>query len=363
MSGRVKGVIGLALSAFLLMAAFAAPGSARAEPRIVAVGDLHGDYDAYFAIVRSAGLVDERGHWTGGSTVFVQTGDVADRGPDSLKIIRHLIRLQREAPRVGGRVVTLVGNHEAMNVIGDLRYVHPGEYAAFADRNSERRRDQAWETNRAVIEGAYRARDRNLGSEAIRAAWIKDTPLGKVEHRAAWRPGGELGRWAVASPAAALIGDTLFVHGGISADYARMPLDEINRRAAAALAARNQADDAIINDPLGPLWYRGLVIREAEGQGGAGDGPGGAARPSIEAELEAVLRAYGARRIVVGHTPNPRGVSIRHEGRLVRIDTGISAAYKGKLTYIEIRNGRVVPYALRARPGTEAAPAAGAGGR
>ena len=124
----------------LAFAAMLIPGAMQAKPataRIVAVGDLHGDYDAWAAIARAAGLVDAKGRWAGGGAVLVQMGDVADRGPDSLKIIRHLMKLQREAAGRGGRVIVLVGNHEAMNMIGDLRYVHPGEYRAFADRDFE----------------------------------------------------------------------------------------------------------------------------------------------------------------------------------------------------------------------------------
>lgn len=320
---RVKKAVGLVLVAFALVAA--------AAPRVVAVGDLHGDYRAYRAIVRAAGLVDARDRWTGGDAIFVQTGDIADRGPDSLRIYRHLMQLQRQAARAGGRVVALVGNHEAMNVTGDLRYVHPGEFAAFADRHSERRRALLYEASRAAIEASYRARDPAIPAEAIRRAWLRATPLGMIEHRAAWHPEGELGRWVVASPAVVLIEGTLFVHGGISAAYAPLPIDEINRRVAAALAAADAAPEAIINDPAGPLWYRGLVIRDG-------------ADP--EAELDIVLRAYGARRIVVGHTPVLGGIAIRHGGRLVRIDTGIAAHYGGRRTWLEIRGGELIAHVL-----------------
>ena len=55
-------------------------------------------------------------------------------------------------------MIVLVGNHEAMNMTGDLRYVHPGEYRAFTDRQSEARRDRIYEANRAAIEAAYRAK-------------------------------------------------------------------------------------------------------------------------------------------------------------------------------------------------------------
>ena len=43
-----------------------------AAPRLVAVGDLHGDLQAAQRAFRLAGLVDEDGHWRGGSTVCVQ---------------------------------------------------------------------------------------------------------------------------------------------------------------------------------------------------------------------------------------------------------------------------------------------------
>ena len=81
----------------------------------------------------------------------------------------------------------------------------------------------------------------------IRAAWIATTPLGWVEHKLAWSPSGELGRWATHNPAIVKIGGTLFVHGGLSAEYSKLPVDEVNRRVAAAMAA---ADDGPNVDPL-----------------------------------------------------------------------------------------------------------------
>ena len=111
--------------------------------------------------------------------ILVQTGDVTDRGPDSLKIIRDLQRLQREAARAGGRVVVLVGNHEAMNVTGDLRYVHPGEYAAFADRDSASRRDALYTANRAAFEAAARA------SRTRRCAATRSATPGSRKRRSA----------------------------------------------------------------------------------------------------------------------------------------------------------------------------------
>ena len=351
---RLLQQIGFLLASLAFAAAAVAAPAGNAPQRIVAVGDLHGDWDAWLAIARSAGLVDGRNRWAGGRATLVQLGDIADRGPDSLKIIEHLRRLQRDAPRSGGRVVVLVGNHEAMNVIGDLRYVHPGEYAAFADRRSERRRRDYYDRNRARIEAAFRANNPELASDAILQAFIAATPLGKIEHQVAWHPTGEIGRWIVSNPAVAKIGDTLFVHGGLSAEYAGLSIAEINRQVAAALEARDQALTSIISNPLGPLWYRGNVTRSGSAAeeiafASAASGAAAVPRPSIDEELAAVLLAHGARRMVIGHTPNLAGVAVDHGGRLIRADTGISRHYGGALGFVEIVGGRVIPRAA-ARP-------------
>ena len=316
----------------------AAPATAQPAPqRIVAVGDLHGDYAAWMDIARDARLIDSRNRWVGGRTILVQTGDIVDRGPDSLKIIRHLQKLGGEAKRAGGQVIVLAGNHEAMQVTGDLRYVTPGELAAFADRQSKARRDAAFEASAKAIVDDYHQRDPSLSPSAIRVEWLAANPLGKVEYVAAWSPTGELGRWAASLPAAAKVGDTLFVHGGISAKYSMVPLAEINRQAQAAMQAGDASEAAIINDPMGPLWYRGLLTR-------AGDAPV-TGRPTIEQELDAALSGQGVKRLVIGHTPELKGIAILHAGKLVQIDTGISRFYGGKLGWLEILGDRLVPHA------------------
>ena len=324
----------------IAMLLIAAPLAAQAPaPRIVAVGDLHGDFSAWIDIARDARLIDPANHWTGGKTVLVQTGDMVDRGADSLKIVRHLQQLDGEAKRVGGRVIVLMGNHEAMQVIGDDRYVTLGEYAAFADRQSKARRDAAFTANAKAIIDYYHFKDASLSPKAIRALWTADTPLGKVEHDTAWAPSGDLGRWVATLPAAAKVGDTLFVHGGISANYALVPMEEINRRARAAVAAGDSSEEAIINDQMGPLWYRGLVQR------GGDNGIPAAGRPTIDNELATALKGQGAKRMVIGHTPRLDGVGILHNGTLIQIDTGISRYYHGKLGWLEILGGQLIPHA------------------
>ena len=73
-------------------------------------------------VFRLANLIDSSENWTGGSTTVVQVGDVLDRGGDEIKILYFLER-QRQADKTGGKVITVNGNHEIMNVESDFRYV------------------------------------------------------------------------------------------------------------------------------------------------------------------------------------------------------------------------------------------------
>ncbi len=70
-------------------------------PRVVAIGDIHGAYDNFVAVLKSAELVDAELRWTGGKTHLVQTGDVLDRGPDSRKSMDLLMDLEKQAKRAG----------------------------------------------------------------------------------------------------------------------------------------------------------------------------------------------------------------------------------------------------------------------
>jgi hypothetical protein len=311
-----------------------APAAADAPPRIVAIGDLHGDYAAFEDIAQAAGIIDARGHWTGGDAVLVQMGDVADRGPDSRKIYRTLQDLEKEAPKAGGRVIALVGNHEAMNVTGDLRYVSAGEYDAFKDRFSKDRREKLFTLNEQSILTFYHRNQPALSDKDAKAKWFESEPLGKVEQRMAWGPKGEMGQWIATKPAMVKLGCTIFVHGGLSVETAARPMDAVNAEVDAELAKGESTKPSILTDPLGPLWYRGNIQRGGEGADEAS--PADPNRPSIADELTQVLAAYRGNRLVVAHTPNLKGIVAREDGRLVRIDTGNSFVYGGVHSYLEI---------------------------
>ncbi len=165
----------------------AAPAVAlRAPARVVAVADIHGDLDAFVGILQRAGLVDAGRKWTGGKATLVQLGDMIDRGPKSRAVLDFVMNLQKDARRADGRVLVVLGNHEVLNMYGDLRYVTPGDYASYADGNSERRRADAYD--------AY-VKQANGAPAQSRDEWMAAHPLGFVEHREAFGPDGKYGRW------------------------------------------------------------------------------------------------------------------------------------------------------------------------
>jgi len=250
--------------------------------RIVAVGDVHGDYGQLVRCLRDARVMDEDRRWIGGKTHLVQTGDIFGRGTESRKALDLLMALEPQAEKAGGRVHVLLGNHEAMVLAGYYGYLRPEDVEAFG---------------------------------------------GAAELQKAMRAEGNYGRWLRGRPAAIQINDILFVHGGLSADYAGLSLQEINDRVRRALGGEGGAAD----DPAGPLWYRGLAIEDEE---------------TVRGVLDTVWRAHGARRIVIGHTVAPAQEIRVRAGGVILIDVGMSRGYlNGPAAFLRIEGGRFVAVA------------------
>ena len=322
------------LAAILVALLLMVPGAAAKDQwdgvsKVVAVGDVHGDFDQFVAVLRSAGLIDERNHWTGGDTHLVQTGDVPDRGPDTRKIMDLLMDLEREAAKAKGYVHALIGNHESMNMFGDLRYVDPGEYASFADDKSAERREQEYERHRKELEGNPPAAGLPEFNDAYREQWFADRPLGYFEHREAFAAGGKYGKWILGHNAVIRINDTLFLHGGIGPKYVTESIKGLNRAIESELRDFSKLPGGVNVDPEGPLWYRGLAQSPEADE---------------EQHLEAALKAYGVKRIVIGHTVSPGTIWPRFGGRVVMIDVGMAANYGGRMACLVIEDG--VPYTL-----------------
>ncbi len=268
--------------------------------RIVAIGDVHGDLDAFRDVLELAGLLDAGGHWSGGKTHLVQTGDILDRGDDGRAIMDLLMRLQVEARKTQGAVHCLLGNHEVMNMLGDLRYVTEPDLAAYADLSPIPDPPEA--------------------------------PRGRLGHDIAFAETGRYGRWLRGLPAVIKVNDTLFVHGGLGPIVRGKTLDQINKWVREPLFAGDPA--AALHapglGPTGPLWFRGYAL-DKESQ--------------WLPKLRDILYAYKARRMVMGHTTTDDGrIRLRFRGRAVFIDTGLSRGYGRHVAALEIR-GRTL-YAI-----------------
>src|SRR6202521_3261166 len=224
---------GISALLFLVLVGLAWAGSAKTPgdkaKYVVAIGDVHGDFDDFVTILQRAGLIDVQHHWTGDQTTFVQVGDLLHRGPKPREVMDLVISLEKEAKKAAGRVVSLLGNHEMMNIMGDLRYVTAENYAAYADSNSAERQKSAyqeyvkWRNSHPQL-----LAELAQPMELTETEWMARHPPGFIEQREAFSPNGIYGKWLREHSAVADIGRVIFLHGGISPDVAKMNLDKIN---------------------------------------------------------------------------------------------------------------------------------------
>jgi hypothetical protein len=350
--------------------------SADASQSLVAIGDVHGDFDDFVSILQRLGLIDKQNHWTGGKATFVQTGDLVDRGPKPREVMDLMISLEKQAGQAGGQVVGLLGNHEMMNIMGDLRYVTPMNYASFADGKSEARQKSAyqqylkWRDSHGPL-----LAELPQPMEATEAEWMARHPLGFVEQREAFSPQGTYGKWLREHAVLVKIGSVIFLHGGIDPNLTQLKLDAINARIRDEIKAFDAAkqdlqDQKVILPfftlqemtavaqaevvaerksrippdeqrqariaqflgyegwlslrPDGPLWFRGYDLwTDEEGA----------------AQMAKILEAYDAGHVVVGHTVQKGGrIRPRFGNKVFLIDTGMLSSYfpGGRASALEV---------------------------
>lgn len=327
--------------------------------RVVAISDPHGAYDAMVRTLTNAGVIDDALSWSGGQTHLVITGDLLDRGAGSRKIMDLVMSLELEAADSGGMVHLTLGNHEVMNLVGDLRYVSNAEFAAFADEESTDERHHWFQRYR---EAEALQSVLTPDEEALRAAFDKSRPPGFYGHRQAFGSEGKYGRWLLQKPLVVVVNDTAYVHAGLPPMVADFTLDQLNDEMrlqvgdyvrqlevlnsaglvdpalgfyehvdAAERLATNPAspeeirtalqsvvelNSAPVHDSEGPIWYRGTVSCSILSEGDV---------------LAESLEALGASRLVIGHTPTvTRQIQSRFDGRVIEIDTGmLKSSYNG----------------------------------
>jgi hypothetical protein len=342
-------LIALLLACSLPFPAVASQWQYNGVERIVAVSDIHGAYDAMVATLRNADILDTELGWSGGGAHLVIVGDILDRGPDSRDAMDLLMRLQQEAEAAGGKVHVLIGNHEAMNLVGDLRYVARAEFEAFADEEA------AADRERWLAEYAQRKGAGGDISDELRREFDEQYPPGFFAHRHAFEADGKYGEWLLSQPIVVVVNGTAFVHGGLSPMIADIGLEGVNGKLAGELeryvenleplyaagaltpmdnfyqhprilqtympsvdaeaslmgivAETRTLYESDVHAPDGPLWYRGNVA---------------CCRLVEEERLQAALDAIGAKRVVIGHTPTQgRRILERFDGDIIEVDTGM----------------------------------------
>ncbi len=264
----------------------------------MAIGDVHGDLAAARAALRLAGASGDDGHWRGAGLVVVQVGDLIDRGDDDRRVLDWFEQLAAEAERAGGSLHWLNGNHELMNVAGDLRYASETSLAAFAD---------VVPTRQAMALGAVPPRVR-----------------GRL---AAFLPGGTYARRLAAHPCVLVVGDTVFAHAGLSSGDAE-GVARLNNGVSRWMRGESASPPPEAQAQDGPLWMRQF----------GEDEPSAAAC----ARLERILAGLHARRLVVGHTAQDEGIAPACAGRLYRIDVGLSQHRPGRPPQVlEIEGERI----------------------
>ncbi len=340
-----------------LLGFFAGPGSRAAGDssqyewtdvsRIVAIGDVHGSYDKLVTLLKGTGVVNDALAWDGGPAHLVFIGDLIDRGPQELAVLDLVRRVEEEAPAAGGRVHVLLGNHEVMNLVRDLRYVPEEGFRDFASAESNKDRTKAWQRFRTGMASP------TVPLGEVKAAFDQRYPPGYFARIRAFAPEGEYGSWILRHPAVIKINNVVFLHGGLTDTVAALGLEVINQqvtdgivefvanmdrlegsvagpadfkgiygtalalvekggRDARTEAARNlrRLYGSLAFSPTGPLWYRGNSLENERVE---------------RASLDRALTALDARAIVVAHTPTGSGrITSRFKGQIVRADVGMA---------------------------------------
>lgn len=249
--------------------------------RIIAVSDIHGQFGLLTRLLRANGVIDGRDRWNARRDHLVVAGDVFDRGEDVAETLWLLFQLQQQARAAGGAVHFLLGNHETMALYGSTHYVHP-----------------------ALIDGARllgRPYDALYGEDSV------------------------LGRWLRTRPVLLKLGDTLFLHGGISPRDVGL-VDAMAATNAAYQRSLGTPRERIKADPVlaplydhasSPIWYRGYFDGQLD-----------------TTAVRALVARLGVARIVVGHTTVGEVASF-HDGRVIAIDGGLKRGKTGQLLFIE----------------------------
>ncbi len=247
---------------------------------IVALSDIHGQYDLAVEILQNNGIIDEDLNWNFGNGHMVIVGDIFDRGPKVTEVLWLVYELEKQAKEAGGFVHFLLGNHEYMVLHKDLRYLH-----------------EKCESVSKLLGKEY---DELFGSNTI------------------------LGRWLRSKPTIVKINEHVFVHGGISNDFLSnvgFDIESINETM--RLSIDRSKDEMKATDfystyygRSGPIWYRGYFYDDLSNQA-----------------IDSVLNRTNSEHVVVGHCSNDEVVSL-FSNKIFGVDSSIKMGKYGEVLFL-----------------------------
>lgn len=235
--------------------------------KMLVISDIEGEFAAMRKLLQANGVMDNNYNWIFGEGHLVLVGDFVDRGVMVTEVLWLIYSLESQAEASGGKVHFILGNHEIMNMNGELDYVHP-RYKAHADKM-------------------------------------------QVPYLQLFGQQAELGRWFSTKNVVEQIGNILFTHGGFSAymNEVHMPLKDLNDTARlyysnTSLKFPGYYSELLFSD-YGPFWYRGYYY--------------GIPRASSD-QVDSTLNLYNSRYIVTGHTTIAREIVSVYNGKVINSD-------------------------------------------
>ncbi len=275
--------------------------------RIIVLGDIHGDWNLLIESLKIAKVIDNKGKWIGKDTIVVQVGDQIDRcrykagescygikddEQSDYKILKYMSELNEQAMKKNGAVYSLIGNHELMNVKGDVRYVSGEGFREF---------DNYKKPSGDIIEKGEEARP-----------W-------------AFKPGNPVSNFLGCSRQMALIiGSNLFVHAGILEHISKKYKNIKDMNKLLSLYLWNKLENTeeygdLFTSQDSPLWTRAF-------------GNLGIKHEITEQECDNLLNpleeVYKVGKIFVGHTPLlKKGISGLCNNKIWLTDYGASNAF------------------------------------
>ncbi len=320
--------------------------------KIVAVGDIHGDYKAFIKILKGTGLIDNKLHWTGGKTHLVQIGDVMDKGDYPREIFDLMMRLEKEAKEAGGKLHMLIGNHEELNITGNVLNRDEFTPRQFVSFLPDGYREKQVKKFRKII-GNNPTKETGLDSSldsSLKPFWEKIIKELKKDRKHPARRAyiqnfnKIYGKWLVKQNVVIKINNVIFVHGGISEKFSKWPLKSINNRMRIELEDLRRAiinltqpkiqdfQRQIVYVPDDPCWYRVFATTNQD---------------AFKETVDRILSNLTAEYMVIAHTPKvPKTKKDMQlfEGRIWIIDTGISELHRtqigGRLSALIIEKGK-----------------------